>query len=184
MKRLLAAFVGLMMSLSTAQAAEQSLPETLQIGSDSLVLNGAGIRKKWFVSVYHAGLYLKGKNNDAHAILAAEEPMALRLVISSSLVTPEKMSKATREGFQKSTGGNTAPIAAEIEQMINVFKMGIADGDVFDLIYQPGTGTRFLKNNEEKGAAPGAAFKKALFGIWISSDPVQKSLKKALLGQS
>jgi len=182
MKTLAAAFIGLMLTLPLAQADAPVFPDTMQAGPVTLVLNGAGVRKKFFIPVYRAGLYLKQKSNDAHAILAADEPMAIRLIITSSLVTPEKMTKATREGFQKSTGGNTAPIAADIEKMIGVFKQGIEDGDVFDMIYQPETGTRFFRNDEEKGSVAGAAFKKALFGIWISSDPVQKNLKNALLG--
>ncbi|RTZ58761.1 MAG: chalcone isomerase [Gammaproteobacteria bacterium] len=179
---LVAAFVGLMLTLPMVQADSALFPDTMQVGPDALVLNGAGTRKKLFISVYRAGLYLKQKSNDAHAILAADEPMAIRLIITSSLVTPEKMTKATREGFRKSTGGNTAPIAADIEKMIGVFRQGIEDGDVFDMIYQPQTGTRFYRNDQEKGSVAGAAFKKALFGIWISNDPVQKNLKKAMLG--
>ncbi len=181
--RLAAGCFCLLLTLSLAQGDSAVLPETMQVGPDTLVLNGAGVRKKFFVPVYRAGLYLKEKSSDAHAILGADESMAIRLVITSSLVTPEKMSRATREGFRKSTAGNTAPIAADIDKMIAIFKQGIEDGDVFDLIYQPETGTRFYRNEQEKGAVAGAAFKKALFGIWIGDDPVQKNLKKAMLGE-
>jgi len=177
---------GLLLGLSLnglAQADAEPFPPELQAGSVTLVLNGVGTRKKLFVPVYKAGLYLRQKSNDPHAILTAEEPMAMRIVITSSLVTPEKMARATREGFQKSTGGDTAAIAPQIEQMIRFFEAALEEGDVFDLLYQPGVGTRFIRNNVEKDVAPGAEFKKALFGIWLSGDPVQKNLKKALLGQ-
>jgi len=33
-----------------------------------------------------------------------------------------------------------------------------------------------------KVQVPGLAFKQALFGIWLSDDPVQDSLKEAMLG--
>jgi len=183
MKLILAVFFSLALGLTAAQADEASMPDSLQAGSDTLMLNGAGTRKKFFISVYRAGLYLKQKSSDAHAILAADEPMAIRLIITSSLVTPEKMVKGTREGFEKSTGGNTAPVAPQIEQAINFFAGGLEEGDTMDLIYQPGIGVRMLRNNEEKDVAKGVDFKKALFGIWISDDPVQKNLKKAMLGK-
>jgi hypothetical protein len=86
------------------------------------------------------------------------------------------------EGFNKSTGGDTDSIAEEIEQ----FKMGFSDEivkrDTFDLVYQPGKGVEVIKNGESKVTVGDLTFKQALFGIWLSDDPVQKSLKKALLG--
>src|SRR5947209_15933138 len=36
-----------------------TLPDSVQAGSESLVLNGMGLRKKLFIKVYVAGLYLR-----------------------------------------------------------------------------------------------------------------------------
>lgn len=57
-----------------------NMPETLKAGSDTLVLNGAGVRT-YVIEIYAAGLFLKKKSSDADAIIHADEPMALSLHI-------------------------------------------------------------------------------------------------------
>ena len=52
------------------------------------------------------------------------------------------------------------------------------DGDIFI----PEIGTHVLKNNELVELIPGFDFKKAFFGIFLSNNPIQKNLKKAMLG--
>ena len=41
-----------------------------------------------------------------------------------------------------------------------------------------------IRNGEVKVVVPGLAFKKALFGIWLSDDPVQDDLKEGMLGEA
>jgi hypothetical protein len=41
--------------------ADVTLPDTVQVGGRTLVLNGLGLRKKFVVKVYVAGLYLEQK---------------------------------------------------------------------------------------------------------------------------
>jgi hypothetical protein len=158
------------------------MPASIKAGDTDVGFNGAGIRKKWGLKLYVGGLYLAQKSQDADAIINADEPMAIKLHIISSLITSKKMEKATREGFENSTGGNIEPISTEIEAFIDVFKAQINDGDIFDFIYLPGTGVEIYKNTEKASLVEGFEFKKALFGIWLCDKPAQKSLKKAMLG--
>ena len=109
--------------------------------------------------------------------------MAIRLHIISSMITSKKMEKATREGFEKATGGNIEPIKIQIEEFISVFKEEIKEGYIYDLIYVPGKGVQVTKNGELRSTIGGLPFKKAMFGIWLSDKPAQKSLKKAMLGE-
>jgi hypothetical protein len=92
------------------------------------------------------------------------------------------MENATREGFENATQGNTEPIKIQIEEFISVFKEKIEEDDIFDLIYLPGKGLEVYKNSELKSRIEGLDFKQALFGIWLSEKPAQKSLKKEMLG--
>jgi hypothetical protein len=109
--------------------------------------------------------------------------MAIRLHIVSSMATSKKMEKAWREGFEKATGGNIEPIKVQIEELISVFREEIKENDSYDLIYVPGKGVQVSKNSEPRSTIEGLPFKKALFGIWLSNKPAQKSLKKAMLGE-
>ncbi len=94
------------------------------------------------------------------------------------------MSEATLDGFVKSTGGKLGPIQKEVEQLIGAFRDAVEDNDVFDLQYVPSQGVSVIRNGEVKVVVPGLAFKKALFGIWLSDDPVQDDLKEGMLGEA
>ena len=84
---------------SAAKVGGVSLPETLTAGDQTLMLNGAGIRKKLFIILYVGALYLQEKNKSGAAISEVDAPMAFRLQIVSSLINSKKMVKATRVGF-------------------------------------------------------------------------------------
>ena len=93
------------------------------------------------------------------------------------------MTNATVEGFENSTHGNTEPLRTEIDKFLSTFAEPIKEGDIFDFIYTPGTGVKIIKNGTTAQTIDGGdAFKEALFGIWISNKPAQKSLKKEMLG--
>ena len=188
LRKQFAAILFAVLVITTAGNAEEiggiNMPESLQTGQTQLMLNGAGVREKFFIDVYVGGLYLKEKSQDAAAIIEADEPMAIRLHITSSMLTSKKMEKATREGFKKATGGNVEPIKVQIDQFCSVFKKEIKESDRYDLIYVPGKGVEVYINGEYTSVTEGLAFKQALFGIWLSDKPAQKSLKKAMLGES
>lgn len=186
MLRILASFIIGMALMPLSQAKEINdieIADSIQVAEQSLALNGAGIRSKFFLNLYVGALYLNEKSTDAEKLISADEAMTIRLYITSSLIDGEKMSEATLDGFVKSTGGNLAPIQKEVELLIGAFRDAVEDNDVFDLQYLPGTGVSVLRNGETKVVVPGLAFKQALFGIWLSEDPVQDDLKEGMLGE-
>jgi hypothetical protein len=157
------------------------MPETLAAGSDTLLLNGAGFRSKLFVKAYVGGLYLKKKSGDANTIINADEPMALRINIVSKYISSDLMEEATREGFQNSTNGNTAPFKDKIDMFVSVFSDNIRNKDVYDIIYIPAEGVKVYKNKVLKATTKDLEFKKVLFGIWLGKKPADGSLKNAML---
>jgi len=133
--------------------------------------------------VYVAGLYLNTKSKDGSVIAKANEPQNMRIVIVSGLVTSEKFIESTKEGFEKSTGGKTAPIQDKIDQFLKIFlKEPIVKGDVYDIAYLPAEGVKVFKNNKLVDTISGMDFKSALFGIWLGANPVDEKLKAGLLG--
>ncbi len=160
------------------------IPESLESEGVSLILNGAGIRTKYFLDVYVGGLYLKKRSTDAAAIMDADELMAIKLWIVTGLITNDRMQKSIEEGFQKSTRGNTAPIREKINALIDVYDEEINDEDIFEFVYVPGQGLIVYKNGVYRATIEcGLPFKRALFGIWVSDRPVQTSLKHGMLGR-
>ena len=161
-----------------------TLPATIKAGETVCALNGGGIRKKLFFKLYVGGLYLEEKSSDANAIVNADKAMAVKLEITSGMISSENMSEAINEGFEASTGENIAPLKAEIEEFVNTFKKSeIVEGNVFDIIYVPGKGVESYKNGALQGTIAGMDFKKALFGIWLGAKPADDDLKAAMLGK-
>ncbi|WP_313808268.1 chalcone isomerase family protein [Flavobacterium sp.] len=180
---LLVAFIGLFSANAQTEVGGVKLAQKVTMEDQSLVLNGAGVREKFFMDMYVGALYLPKKNANAADIMGGNDAAAIKLTIVSGMITSDKMINAVNEGFENATGGNTAPIKAKIAQFKAFFKEEIKKGDVFDLVYVPNKGVVVSKNGKEKGVIEGAEFKKAMFGIWLSNKPADKGLKAAMLGK-
>ncbi|RMG82829.1 MAG: chalcone isomerase [Bacteroidetes bacterium] len=167
----------------TKEVAGIKLPETLKVNDKTLHLKGAGIREKWFLDLYVGALYLPHDYPSAERIIAANETMAIKIHIISSLITSDKMISATKEGFEKSTKGNTQPLQDRIDQFIKAFSDPIELDDDFEIVYIPGEGTYIYKNGQKKELIKGIDFKRALFGIWLGEEPADEDLKEAMLGE-
>ena len=157
-------------------------PEKLKLGKVELQRNGYGIRKKGLLTLYEGSLYLQGTSQDAKAIVNAEQPMAIRIEITSGFVSQEKLLTALSEGFQTATGGNVQAINSEIQKFRECFNEPIKKNDIFVLSYIPEAGVLVHKNSTKKGLIPGKEFKRALFGIWLDDSSVDSSLRSAMLG--
>jgi hypothetical protein len=170
-------------ALAGPSAARAESPASLKLGDTELALNGRGSRTKYLMQMYEAGLYLADPNADAKAIIGADAPMALRIEVTSGLVTQEKLVESLNEGFTSATGGKVEPLAKEIDQFRQCFAAPIAKGDVFNLVYLPPHGVIVLKNGKKQGAVAGLAFKQTLFAIWLGERPADEKLKLALLAK-
>ena len=173
-------FIGSSLSLSTQAAVE--LPKSIDHEGVELNLNGQGTRTMFFVKIYESGLYLESANSNGEEVTNQDSAMAIRLEVISSMLTADSMKKAIDEGFVKSTKDNTQPINDQITQFMATLHQAIEVGDVYEFIYQPGSGVDVLRNSKLLDTIAGLEFKKAFFGIWLSDNPIQKSLKKAMLG--
>jgi len=188
-KALTASFASLILAgtlsapVSALTVGDVDVPDTYSAMGQELSLNGAGIRSKWFMDLYVGGLYVPQKADNGDAVINADEPQVITLHITSGMITSEKMTDATLEGFKASTNGDLSEVQSEIDQFMAVFQEEIKEGDVFDMVYLPGEGVRVLKNGEQKDTVGDLAFKKALFGIWLSDKPAQEDLKEKMLGQ-
>jgi len=189
-----------------------TVPAKLGFSGTVRELNGAGTRVKYLMHVYVGALYLKEKSKDPKAIVNADKPMSVRLQIISAMLTNKVMELAIRDGFHRSLDGKDAPFKEHLDLICEVFSSEPTKiGDVYDIHYTPGVGVSASKNGKpfvftkmrstgqvKSGdmkllkqikhtkdgyeAIPGLDFKKALFGIWLSDDPVDEDLKDAMLG--
>lgn len=161
-----------------------TVPRKIDFQGKSLQLNGAGGRSKMWLEVYVQALYLSQLSQDPQFIIDSDTEMAIRIEITSSMVSSNKLTKAMNSGFEKSAGSNLEELRPRIEELKSYLSDAITEKDVFVLAYNPLDQNVYVSKNEIlKGKIQGFDFKKALFGIWLSDKPVDETLKKHLLGQ-
>ena len=175
---------GLVFSHATSarEVAGIELPETVQLSPDSkLVLNGAGVRKKFFVKVYVAGLYLPRQQKTTEAIVGMPGPKRVRMHFLYKEVDREKLVKGWQEGFEKNLDSNSfKQIGPRLTKFNQLFRSMRRD-EVIDLDYLPEEGTRVLFNGELQGKIEGADFYAALLKVWLGDSPADSNLKTELL---
>ncbi len=193
MKKLLLAFTVILSSLcSEANAQKQYevdgviIPRTIEFEGKNLQLNGFGTRSKLWTEVYIQALYVSTLSDNAEDITNSDTNMGIRLQITSSLVTSKKLSKSLHKGIVKSIGEENIPKFKTqldlLEKLLN--REDTQNGDNFNLIYTPLDRSIWVyKNNRLEGKIPGFDFKKAFFGIWLGTNPVDLELKNSLLGK-
>ncbi|MEO8239647.1 MAG: chalcone isomerase family protein [Flavobacterium sp.] len=187
---LLLAFI-LSLQFSNAQKTLEvngvSVPRTLDFKGETLTLNGVGQRSKMFTDLYVQALYLSILTQDPKLILESDTQMAIRIQITSSLVTSKKLSKALAKGMEKSVGEvEMLKLSKEVQELEALIgKEATKAGDCFNLIYNPLDRSLWIyKNDRHEGKIESFEFKKAFFGIWLSDNPVDKDLKEELLGKN
>ena len=97
----------------TVDLAGVKYAATAQVAGSTLQLNGAGIRYKFIIKVYTAGLYLGSKAGTPEAVLAAPGPKRMHVVMLrdidgnelGKLFTRGMQDNASREEFSKSIPG-------------------------------------------------------------------------------
>jgi hypothetical protein len=167
--------------LHAATLAGVTLPDTAQVGSTNLVLNGIGLRSEFMVKVYVAGLYLEQKSSDANAIIKAEAPkrIVMQFVHSAS---KSQMTNAFTESFNNNTPDAMKTMKPDIDRFLGALDAAKV-GDQMSFTYVPGTGTTFAINGQDKLTIAGPAFGQVIFSVWLGPKPPTAQVKKGMLGK-
>ncbi len=169
--------------VSAKTIAGKNIPDTFNAGGTNLILNGAGIRTKFGIAkVYAGGLYLKAKSGNAAQIIAADEPMGIRLHFLRD-VDKDKIQGAWSEGYKNSAGGAYNSLLPKIQEFNATFSTGAQNNFTYDIIYVPGKGTTIKINGADKATITGLDFKRATFGIWLGTVQADQNLKDGMLGK-
>jgi hypothetical protein len=177
---LLFLFIGLETFAQTKTINGVKFPLTEKIGKNELVLNGGGLREKYWMDLYVAALYLETKTSDASKVIYGTEEMAIHIKIISSSVTLERFLESVNDGF---ANASSKASAEDKKKFISFFSDEFKIGDIIHFDYTPEKGIKVTKNGVVKGTIPGYDFKKALFSIWFGSKPADENLKKGMLGK-
>jgi len=167
-----------------AEVAGVALTETVSVGGQTLVLNGAGLRSKFFFRIYVGSLYVPQKVGDLAGVLA-NGPRRIQLNVMRNL-TPDQLVDAVVNGMNDNNSpAEMAAVGVPLEELLGIMKrfkdVQVKKNDVLTIDYIDGSTTVAL-NGEVGGVIPGEAFNRALTRIWLGDKPTQGGLKKAMLG--
>ena len=160
------------------------IDETAQVGSSTLVLNGAGLRTKVMFKVYAGALYLAQKQSDANAVINDHGNKRISMHFLRD-VSSEQLLDGMNEGF---ADNNTQAEMTSIDAQMKIFQKmmtsakEVKEGDVI-LLDCTTAGTQVSLNGRLLGKIDGELFNQALLRVWLGDHAVDTSLKKALLGQ-
>jgi len=146
-----------------------TLPGTVQVGGQTLVLNGVALRKKAIFKVYVAGLYLPAKSSNPDAVLADDTHRELVMQFLRD-VGKDKMCEAWDEALANNTPNASEQLKAEFVTLCGYME-DIKKEQQFVFTYIAGTGTEVKVNGVAKGTIKGKEFADALFKAWIGPNP-------------
>ena len=178
---------GLILASVTATAASIegiTVPDSLAASDSgpSLVLNGAGVRNKFFLDIYVGALYLPAKSSDADAILSSPQSACITMHFLYKKVGRKKIVGAWKDGLAANHSvAEMQALRPQLERFNALFHT-VHRGDVIRICYLPGIGSEVRINGERRGTVPGESFFHALLRIWLGHHPVSANLKKGMLG--
>ena len=163
----------------------QKFEPTVQVGGQTLTLNGVGLRKRAIFKVYVNGLYVPQKSGDAATIINEKGARRASLHMLRD-VDADSFVSAFTDGLRNNLSeAQLAALKPQIETFTGTLKsIGEArKGDVINFDYTPDAGTRITVNGQPRGTPiAGADFYSAVMRVWLGDKPVDDGLKKGLLG--
>jgi hypothetical protein len=166
---------------AAAEVSGVTLDDKTQVEGRDLVLNGAGLRKRFVFKVYVVGLYLAQKTSDA-VTLAGPKRVSIHMLrdVGADQFT-EALVEGLRANFSEAEFSKLEPRVKELSDVMA--QIGEAKKGMAIALDWTGSETRLVVNGKPAGKPiAGEDFYRALLRIWVGEHPVQDDLKKALLG--
>ena len=160
------------------------LDDKTRVESRELVLNGAGLRKRFFFKVYVMGLYLPEKKTDAAGAIQLSGPKRAAIHMLRN-VGAGQFTEALVEGLRANLSeADFQKLEPRVKQLSDTMaQVGEAKKGMSIALDWTGSETRLLVDGKAAGQPiPGEDFYRALLRIWLGEHPVQDDLKRALLG--
>lgn len=182
----IAMFLSTFLVAATAMGGTRAgvtMPDTVNVETKTLTLNGMGLREATFlkVDVYVAGLYLETVSSNPAKIVAANEVKRIVLRFKRS-VGRDDIVKAWNEGF---AGNATVPVTKlkPLIEQLNRWMPSFSKGDTLTFTVIPGKGVAVDINGTRKGMLGDDNFARSLVSIWLGPRPPTGNLKSGMLGR-
>lgn len=158
--------------------------EHASLAGQDLILNGAGLRSILGFHLYVAALYLPERQASAADILGHDRPRRMQITLLHGVTTEQNLEALKNGLIANNSLAEMAAIDADVAHFLGLLRQmhELPAGTAIQFDYLPGSGTQVRVGERDFGRIPGARFNLAVMRIWLGENPVQLSLKKALLG--
>jgi hypothetical protein len=187
--------LGALCALATAASAQApsvevggvAFPTTASVAGSNLQLNGAGVRYKFVVKVYSAGLYLTAKSPTTEQVIAAPGPKRMQITMLRDIDANELgklFTKGIQDNVSKEDFSKSIPGTIKMSEIFSTRKK-LEKGETFSVDWVPGQGTVIVLNGKPQGEPiKEPEFYGSMMKIWLGSSPADAQLKEALLGKT
>ncbi len=163
------------------EVAGVNVAPTVSVQQKTLLLNGAGVRKKYLtVKVYVGSLYTERKVTTSAQLLADPGEKFIRMNFVYKKVEKEAIVEAFAEGL----ANNSPDVArsAEAKAFLSWFTADFVAGDTVDISLSPDGTVAASHNGKALGTVRSPALVQGVLLIWFGEKPADGSLKKGMLG--
>lgn len=169
-------------AVAATSVAGVQFPDSVTVGGQSLVLNGAGLREKLWVDVYAGALYLPRKATTADAVLAEKGPTRITMHLLHD-ISHGQFADAWEHDFRANNSDKVYQAVKERLDRFNSLFTDSKDGQQIVIDYVPATGTSVTVDGNLRGTVGGEDFHTALLRVFVGDQPPTDALKQALLGK-
>jgi hypothetical protein len=173
----------------SAHAAEISgvkFADNAEVGGQSLLLNGLGIRYRAVFKVYAAGLYLPKKSQDEKEVLAMPGAKRIHAVMFREVegdVLGRLLMQGIRDNSTQAEAFRHVNSIGKLGQAFSERKKLVA-GDNFTIDFDPKLGPQIRVNGKAMVSQPSdPTFNSLFLRIWLGENPADHLLKKGMLNQ-
>jgi hypothetical protein len=177
---LLSALLSLPCAVPAAELAGVKMPDRLEVGGESLPLNGIALGKKFIFKVYVVALYLPVPAKADAAVVEPDVPKAFVIQFLRS-VGKKKLVETFKKGFEQNAGKRGEEAQVQIDRFLTLLK-DVKKGDRVTFTYEPGKGSTVTLADETK-SFEGKEFADAFLLLYVGPKPPREDVKKGLLGQ-
>lgn len=174
-------------SATAAELEAVRMADTIKLANRDLVLNGMGLRSRFGLRVYVAGLYVGKKSSDVPELLQQPGPKRVAIAMKRN-VDADTFLDALKDGISANHNPQQLAVLKDRTGKLSEVILSIKEvkqGDLLDLDFIAESGTQISVNGRPMGQPiAGEDFFQALLRIWIGEKPAQDGLKAGLIGKS
>lgn len=165
-----------------AEIAGVTLPTTVEVGGQTLKLNGTALLKKLVFRVYVVALYLPERVHEAEAVVTPDVRKAL-VVEFLRPVSREALAGPLAQDFARNGGEKAKRATVQIAKLLAVVK-DMKRGDRLTFTYEPGKGSTITMTDGTTASFEGKDFADSFLLIYVGPKPPKEEMKRRLLGSA